>query len=172
MAQPVADVMVVVVMGVSGSGKTTLGESLAARTGRTFLDADSLHTPEAVAQMRSGVALTDDQRWPWLDRIGAWMEQQYAADRPSVVACSALRKAYRDRLRSFAPDLRLVYLRVNPDTAAHRVTDRAGHFFPAPLVAGQLGLLEEPTADELPIVVHSGRPIDLEVDEIVLALTG
>ena len=89
-----------------------------------------------------------------------------------MVACSALRRAYRDRLRGFAPDLRLVYLHVNPDIVMDRVTDRAGHFFPAALVQNQLALLEEPTADEQPIIVHSGRPVEVEVDEIMLALTG
>jgi gluconokinase len=158
-------------MGVSGSGKTTVGELLAARTGWPFLDADTLHSAEHIAQMEAGIPLTDDQRWPWLGRIASWIGERYAAGEPGVVACSALRRAYRDHLREADPDLRLVYLRVDRAVVADRLSDRRGHFFPASLVDAQLAVLDEPTADEQPIIIHSGQPPE-EVDAVLANLTG
>ena len=102
----------VVVMGVSGSGKSTVGEALARRLGTRFVDADDLHPAANVGKMRSGIPLTDDDRWPWLDAVG-----QALAEAPApgvVVACSALRRAYRDRLRAFAPDTVFVALEGDP----------------------------------------------------------
>src|SRR5688572_1410039 len=97
-------------MGVSGSGKTTLGRNLAARTASPFLDADDLHSPEATAKMTAGIPLTDEDRWPWLGRVADWIAHRRRAGQPGVVACSALKRPYRDRLRDADPELRFVYL--------------------------------------------------------------
>ncbi|CAN5124393.1 gluconokinase [soil metagenome] len=129
-------------MGVSGSGKTVVGESLAARLGIRFVDADALHPAANVAKMAAGHPLTDDDRWPWLDAVGAVL-----AGGPVVVACSALKLAYRDRLRQAAPDLALVYLSAPRDVLVERMTHRT-HFMPVTLLDSQLATLEPPTADE------------------------
>lgn len=129
-------------MGVSGSGKTTVGERLAAALGLRFVDGDSLHPAANVEKMHAGIPLTDDDRWPWLDAVGAVLAQGDV-----VVACSALRRAYRDRLRARAP-FALVYLRGDRTLLAGRIGHREGHFMPASLLDSQLATLEEPSADE------------------------
>jgi gluconokinase len=135
----------VVVMGVTGSGKTTVGRLLADAFGGAFIDGDDLHTPEARAKMGAGVALTDDDRWPWLDRIGAELADGLAHGRPRIVACSALKRAYRDRLRAAAgPALRFVYLAAEPEAMRRRVGSRHGHYMPSSLVDSQFAALEAP----------------------------
>lgn len=161
---------VLVVMGVSGSGKTTLGRSLARRTGWAFLDADALHSPESIHRMSSGIPLDDEARWPWLDRVAAWI-----ADRgpgvPGIVACSALKRAYRDRLRTSRADVRFVYLQATPEQIADRLAARTGHFFPRQLVAAQFADLQEPGPDEDAIIVPIGQMPDAEVDAVLAALS-
>jgi carbohydrate kinase (thermoresistant glucokinase family) len=168
-ARPVGD-PVLLVMGVSASGKTTVGRTLAERTGWPFLDADDLHSPEAVARMAAGKPLTDAERWPWLDRIAAWIAARRAAGEPGVVACSALKRSYRDRLRVADPDLRLVYLRASREQIADRLNHRTGHFFPPVLAWAQFDDLEDPDPDERAITVPMGRSTDDEVDEVLAAL--
>ncbi len=102
--------MIVIVAGIAGSGKTTVGERLARRMGCEFADGDRFHSAAAVAKMHAGVPLTDDDRWPWLDAIGAWMDQEDAAGRSAVVACSALKRSYRQRLITGRPELRMFFL--------------------------------------------------------------
>lgn len=134
--------MPIVVMGVSGSGKSTVAIGLAARTGGTYLDADDLHPAENVAKMSAGIPLTDDDRMPWLARVA---EAMAAADRPhhpAVVACSALRRTYRDALRTVAPDVFFVQLDGSPELLAQRIGERTDHFMPASLLSSQLALLE------------------------------
>jgi gluconokinase len=160
----------VVVMGVAGSGKSSVGRLIADLTGWPFVDADDLHPPENIARMRAGIGLTDTERWPWLRAVAAWISRTSVGDGdPSrggtrtggVVACSALKRAYRDLLRTADPQLRLVYLRTEVETLRERLADRPGHFFPAALLDAQLADLEEPAAEENPITI----PIGLSAEE-------
>lgn len=149
------------VMGVSACGKSTVGERLARHLGVPFLDGDSLHPAENTARMTAGVPLTDDDRWPWLDAIGRRFAD--AADSGLVVACSALRRAYRDRLRAAAPGIRFVHLDGPDALLAERAAARSHEFMPASLLASQLATLERLGADEDGIVVS----IDASPDDIV-----
>jgi gluconokinase len=157
-------------MGVSGSGKTTVGRRLARRTGWPFLDADDLHSEESVARMAAGIPLTDDDRWPWLDRVAEWIAARRRAAEPGIVACSALKREYRDRLRAADPVLRFVYLQARPEQIAERLAQRTQHFFPAILVQTQFADLSEPTTDEAPIIVPLGQTPEAEVDSVLSAL--
>ena len=144
----------VLVMGVSGSGKTTLGELLAARLGVPFVDGDDLHPPANVEKMRRGRPLTDEDRIPWLDAVG-----ERLAEGSVVLACSALKRAYRDRLREAAPGLRLVYLDGSAGLLRHRMEHRVGHYMPPRLLESQFAALEPPERDENPIRLDiSGAP--------------
>lgn len=139
--------MMVVVMGVCGCGKTTVGRALARALDYEFLDADDFHPEANVAKMAKGVALTDDDRWPWLDRLVAAVRERAASGRGVVLACSALKEAYRARLRrgTDAPDeFKLVYLKGDAATIALRLGARSGHYMPASLLASQFAALEEP----------------------------
>jgi carbohydrate kinase (thermoresistant glucokinase family) len=141
---PASERLAVVVMGVSGAGKTTVGRALAAALGAEFIDGDDLHSDAARAKMAAGRALTDEDRWPWLDRVGASL----ARDRATIVACSALKRAYRDRIRERAgPALRFVYLAATPDAMRRRVAARRGHYMPASLVDSQFAALEPPEGE-------------------------
>ena len=144
--------MVVVLMGVCGCGKTTVGRALAADLGWPFLDADDFHPEANVAKMRAGIALTDDNRWPWLDRLAAEMATINARGAHAVLACSALRQAYRDRLAR-GGDVRFVHLKGDRATLAPRIKARTGHYMPESLLDSQLGTLEEP-ADALVVDVR------------------
>ena len=155
--------MIVVVMGVAGSGKTTVGRALAASLGRPFFDADDFHPPENIARMRAGVPLTDADREPWLASLCALIERADAAGEDIVLACSALRARFRDRLRAAANDLRYVYLEAGRDVIARRLAARAGHFMSPDLVASQFANLEEP--DDA-LVVDATRPPQELVAEI------
>jgi gluconokinase len=161
---------VLVVMGVSGSGKSTVGRLLASGAGWAFLDADDLHSPDAVARMAAGTALTDADRWPWLARIADWIAARDAAGEPGVVACSSLKRAYRDRLRTASPELRLVYLQASPEQIGDRLMGRTGHFFPHALGRAQFADLEEPGPDERPIIVPFGQTPDQQAEIILQAL--
>jgi len=130
-------------MGVSGSGKSTVGALLAQRLGVPFVDGDVLHPPANVAKMAAGIPLDDDDRAPWLDAVGARL-----AEGDVVVACSALRRAYRERLRSAAPATRFVLLHGTRELLASRVATRLDHFMPATLLDSQLATLELPDATE------------------------
>ncbi len=152
----------VIVMGVSGTGKSTVGVALADTLGIPFVEGDDLHPAVNVAKMAAGIPLTDADRAPWLDRIAAEL------DSPVVVACSALKRAYRDRLRAAAPDLALVYLHGTPQLLAARMQGRTGHFMPTALLDSQLATLEEPAPDENAIPVD----VALRPDEIVELVVG
>jgi gluconokinase len=154
----------VVVMGVSGCGKSTVAEGIAAALGLACIDGDDLHTPENVAKMRGGTPLTDEDRWPWLDRIGARLCEPDRASNGVVVACSALRRAYRDRLRQAAPGTRFVYLHGTPDLIRARMQARRNHYMPPGLLDSQLRTLEPPTADEPGILAVD---IDGEAGDVV-----
>jgi len=135
--------MIVVLMGVCGCGKSTVGRTLADELGWAFLDADDFHPPGNVAKMAAGVALTDADRWPWLDRIVAELQAIDRQGRSAVLACSALRQNYRDRLDR-AGKIRWVYLKGNAATIEPRLASRRGHFMPSTLLASQFATLEEP----------------------------
>ena len=161
----------VVVMGVSGSGKSSVGAALAARRGVGFRDADSLHAPEAVAKMAGGVPLDDADRWPWLERVGAVLADARAHPAGVVVACSALRRAHRDRLRVAAPGLRFVFLDGDSTLLEERLRARAGHYMPASLLASQLATLERPGTDEPDVArVAAGSPLDAVVADALASL--
>jgi gluconokinase len=150
-SQPVSEVAVVV-MGVSGAGKTTVGRALSVALGAEFIDGDDLHSEAARAKMAAGVALTDEDRWPWLDRVGAAL-----AAGGRVVACSALKRAYRDRIRAAAgARLRFVYLAADAGAMRRRVAARPGHYMPASLVDSQFAALEPPR-DEPDVVAVSAE---------------
>lgn len=165
-----APVQVVVVMGVSGSGKTSIGKALASALGWEFAEGDAFHSEANVAKMASGTPLTDDDRWPWLDRIAAWIKEETAAGRSAVVACSALKRRYRDRLRLAWPGLRVVYLHGDRAVLEARLGARQSHFFPKRLLDSQLADLEPPAADEQPVLVDVTSSVDVIVSTAVAAL--
>jgi carbohydrate kinase (thermoresistant glucokinase family) len=144
---------VVVVMGVSGSGKTTVGALLARLLDWELADADAFHPDANVEKMREGIALTDEDRWPWLQAIAAWIDATRRAGRHGVVACSALRRSYRDILIDARDDVRLVYLKGDPELIGQRMARRHGHFMSTALLQSQFDALEEPGPDENPIIV-------------------
>lgn len=146
-------------MGVCGCGKTTVGEALAQAIGCRFLDADDFHPPANVAKMASGVPLTDEDRWPWLDRIDAELRQILATGEHAILACSALKEAYRQRLKR-AGDVRIVYLEGDQATIAGRLAARQHKYMPPTLLPSQFATLEVPT-DAL--VVDIRQPIAAQV---------
>jgi len=141
--------LAIIAMGVSGSGKSTLGALLAAKLGCPFLEGDDFHDAGAVAKMRAGQPLDDDDRWPWLDRLGRAVGQAVTTGRPVVAACSALRRSYRERLRgAIAVPTRFVLLDASHDELVRRLTQRSGHYMPISLLDSQLATLEPPGDDE------------------------
>ncbi len=160
------------VMGVSGAGKSTLAEALARRLGHAFIDADDLHPPGNRAKMAAGEPLDDADRAPWLDAVAQVIAGWVAAGQGGVIACSALKRAYRDRLRAADPGLVTVYLDVQEAELRRRLARRRGHFFPAKLLASQLSVLEPPTRDERVVSVSGERTlVDEAVEEIVRRLS-
>jgi gluconokinase len=161
---------VVVVMGVSGSGKTTIATMLADTLGWHYQDGDDLHPRENVEKMKGGTSLTDADRWPWLERIAGRIDGWRAKGEAGVVTCSALKRAYRDIIVGARPDAALVYLRGTRELIHGRMAARKGHFMPLGLLENQFSVLQEPAADERPIVVDiAAGPSDI-VAEIVRKL--
>jgi gluconokinase len=158
---------ILVVMGVSGSGKTTIAKGVAAAKGWSLLEGDTFHPPANVAKMASGTPLTDDDRWPWLRAIAAAIDADRARGESAVVACSALRRAYRDILIGDRPDVRLVYLKGSQALIGERMQARHGHFMPPALLDSQFQTLEEPGPDENPITVEIGGTPDQIVRAIL-----
>jgi gluconokinase len=155
--------MIVVMMGVSGSGKSSVGAALAERMGWPFEEGDDLHPPENRAKMSAGIPLTDEDRGPWLDRIADWMRGRFGAG--GVVSCSALKRAYRDRLRDADPDVRFVLVDPGREELRRRLAARQGHFMPPSLLDSQIATLERPTPDERVLVLddpHQGIAQDVE----------
>lgn len=182
-------------MGVSGTGKSTVAAGIARTLDLDCIDGDDLHAPEAVAKMRSGTPLTDDDRWPWLDRIGARLcagRESHAGDaarvpnvastsnagatgspasRGTVVSCSALKLAYRDRLRAAAPGVRFIFLDGSPELIRARMLVRRDHYMPPGLLDSQLMTLQRPGADEADVVaLNIDAPVDTLVENAVAAL--
>ncbi len=158
--------MIVIVMGVSGAGKTTVGELLADRMGCGFSDADDFHPAANVEKMRAGIPLTDDDRWPWLKALRHAIEDWEAAGESRVIACSALKDAYRDILAP-SDDVVFVYLKGDSETIANRLKARKGHYMNPNLLTSQFAALEEP-ADA--VVVDIAPPPAAVVDHIMTQL--
>jgi beta-N-acetylhexosaminidase len=147
----------IIVMGVSGCGKTTIGDLVARELGVPFLDGDSLHPVENVAKMAAGAPLTDEDRWPWLATVGA--ELAKAGDGGLVLACSALRRSYRDAIRAQAPDTVFLHLHGTKEVLKARTEGRTGHFMPPALLDSQLATLEPLDADETGVIINIGAPV-------------
>ena len=161
---------VLLLMGVSGCGKTTIGAALAERLGWAFLEGDALHPPANVAKMAAGTPLEDADRWPWLRAIAARIDAWRSAGTSGVVACSALKRAYRDVLIGDRGDVRLVYLRGDKDVIAARLAARKGHFMPPGLLDSQFKTLEPPQPAERPITVSIEPPVEAIIDDIIRQL--
>jgi gluconokinase len=148
----------IVVMGVSGSGKSTLARALAKSLQLHFVEGDALHSAENVARMAAGVPLTDEDRHGWLQAVAGQLANDSARSRGVVVSCSALKRSYRDLLRSAANDLRFVYLHGDGRILARRLASRRGHYMPPSLLQSQLDTLEPPGDDEHPIRLDIATP--------------
>src|SRR6476469_1533995 len=160
-----------VVMGVSGSGKSTIAEALAKRIGWRCEDGDRFHPAANVAKMSAGHPLTDEDRWPWLQAIADEIDRACSAGERAVIACSALKRAYRDILVHGRDDVRIVFLDGTRQLIAARLAARKGHFMPPGLLASQFKTLERPGANERPITVSIDAPVEKIVDDIVSQLT-
>ena len=147
---------ILVIMGVSGTGKSTIAAILAERLGWEIGEGDDLHPAANVAKMAAGEALTDDDRWPWLDLVADWVSERSTAGRPGIITCSALKKSYRDRLRD--PNVVFVHLSGTKEQIGRRLSARNGHFMPLSLLDSQFATLEAPGADEQRLVVDVMRP--------------
>jgi len=162
--------IILIVMGVSGSGKTTVAAMLAGRLQWRFQEGDALHPQANVDKMHHGVPLTDADRLPWLDSIAALIDRWNTEGVSGIITCSALKRAYRDRIRAGRPDVELIYLRGARELVSARITQRMGHFMPASLLTSQFATLEEPGADEPAITVDIGGSPDQIVEAILRAL--
>jgi gluconokinase len=159
-----------VVMGVSGSGKSTIADRLAARLGWTFEDGDRFHPPGNVAKMSAGHPLTDEDRWPWLQAIADEIDRVCAAGERAVIACSALKRAYRDILVHGRNDIRVVFLKGTQELIASRIAARKGHFMPPGLLASQFKTLEPPGIEEHPVTVSIDASVETIVDDAIQQL--
>jgi len=159
-----------IVMGVSGSGKSTIGEALAERLGWGYEDGDKFHPASNIAKMSAGQPLTDEDRWPWLQAIADEIDRVCEAGEHAVIACSALKRAYRDILVHGRSDVRIIYLKGTQELIASRLALRKGHFMPPGLLASQFKTLEPPGTDENPVTVSIDAPVEAIVDDIVTQL--
>ncbi len=161
---------IAVVMGVSGCGKTTIARLVGARLGWAVIEGDAFHPPANIEKMRHGSPLDDADRWPWLTAIAGAIDAERAADRSALVACSALKRAYRAILIGERADVALVYLQGSRAVIAARLAARRGHFMPPGLLDSQFAALEEPGADEHPITVAIDQPAEAVAAAILDAL--
>lgn len=158
----------VIIMGVSGCGKSSVGEGLSARLGIPYRDGDDLHPTENVEKMRVGIPLTDEDRWPWLDRVAATL----ASNAPVIVGCSALRRAYRDRLRAGAGGpVHFIHLAGSREVIAARMASRTGHYMPPSLLDSQFAALEAPSPEEA-LAVSIDQPLPAMIEAITTHLKG
>jgi gluconokinase len=156
--------MIIVVMGVCGCGKTTIGQKLAERLDAAFVEGDELHPASNKDKMAAGIPLDDDDREPWLDAIAAKAAELLSRAPCLVVSCSALKRSYRDRLRTAGQDLKLVYLTGSKSLLQARMNERRGHFMPPGLLDSQLATLQVPEADETAIRLDIAEPPDAIVE--------
>jgi gluconokinase len=154
----------IVVMGVSGSGKSTVGAALAQRLRVPFADADDFHPPANIDKMTAGEPLNDDDRYPWLDAIGAWLAARQGG---GVMSCSALKRKYRDQLRGHCADVEFLHLAGSPEVIGRRQASRPGHFMPAALLASQFDTLEPLESDEHGTTIDVDQDIDSIVESYV-----
>jgi gluconokinase len=160
----------VVVMGVSGTGKTTVAEHLVKRLGWPFAEGDTFHPEANVAKMRDGIPLDDADRWPWLQSLADWIGQREAAGENAVVTCSALKRSYREVLRTGHPSVWFAHVDTSPDVLRERLLQRTGHYMPPSLLNSQLVTLERLEPDEPGLTITGeGRPDDVaeEVLEVL-----
>lgn len=156
--------MILVVMGVSGLGKSTVGRLLAERIGAAFLDADALHSPENIAKMAAGSPLDDTDREPWIEAVARAAGELGRGGAHVVVACSALRRGHRDRLREAGPDVHFVHLAGGPGLARRRIEGRDGHFMESRMVASQFTALEPPEGEPGVLTLDPARPVEQLVE--------
>ncbi|HEY2567686.1 MAG TPA: gluconokinase [Candidatus Udaeobacter sp.] len=162
--------MIVIVFGVSGAGKTTIGKLLAGELGWRFLEADDFHPPSNIEKMRSGHPLTDEDRWPWLNRLRDQITRSTAAAENAVLACSALKRAYRERLR-VSDDVKFVFLHGDYTLIEKQLQGRRGHFMNPALLKSQFTDLEEPKLAEGTVIIELGRSPQELVEEIKAKLS-
>lgn len=160
----------VVVMGVSGCGKTTVAHGIAEATGLLFAEADDFHSRANVEKMRAGTPLDDEDRWPWLRDLAEWMAERAAEGRSTVIACSALKRSYRDVLAAGPPSLDFVHLDGPAALIRDRIAARAGHYMPASLLDSQIAILEPLEPDERGVVLDVALPPGELVDQAVTRL--
>jgi gluconokinase len=166
----VLKIAAIVVMGVSGSGKSTIAEALARKLGFIEEDGDAYHPASNVEKMHDGIPLTDEDRWPWLQAIAGAIDRHAASGTQMVIACSALKRAYRDILVHGRNDVKIVYLKGSRDLIASRLSQRKWHFMPSSLLDSQFATLEEPAADEHVVRVAIDAPVDAIVEDIIAEL--
>jgi gluconokinase len=161
----------IVVMGVSGCGKSSMGEALSSRLGLPFIEGDALHPETNIAKMSAGIPLTDEDRWPWLETVGSVL-REYRETGGAIVACSALKKAYRDALRQAAGgELVFVFMSGSRALLEDRMRVRSGHFMPASLLDSQLATLESPGRDEDAIVVDCAEPLESAANRVAATVS-
>jgi len=161
---------ILVVMGVAGTGKSTVAGLLAERLNWELQEGDDLHPPANVAKMSAGIPLDDQDRWPWLDAIAAWIASKQERGEPGLVTCSALKRSYRDRLRG--PNVIFVFLNGPRAVIEARIASRTSHYMPPSLLDSQLATLEPPTSDENVLQVNLSAGPQQEVAEVLHALEG
>ncbi|HUS55799.1 MAG TPA: gluconokinase [Thermohalobaculum sp.] len=164
--------MIVVTMGVCGTGKTSVGQIVASRMGWTFIEGDDLHPALSREKMASGTPLTDDDRWPWLDSIAEAMHVIHEAGGSAVVACSALRQVYRDRLRLSGAEIIFLHLTGDASLIRERMEARRDHFMPPGLLDSQLATLEAPRADEPVFEIDVAGSVEEIAGAVVRSLSG
>jgi carbohydrate kinase (thermoresistant glucokinase family) len=157
----------VVVMGVSGCGKSTLGHVLAGRLAVPFVEGDDLHSGANVAKMAAGQPLTDEDRGGWLQALSERLQQSVNQEQGLVVACSALKKIYRDVLRQGAPDVLFVHLQGSPEVLTQRLQQRTGHYMPATLLQSQLAILEPLTTSESALTLDMRMPAEQQCQQVM-----
>ena len=161
---------ILVVMGVTGTGKSTVAGLLAERLNWELQEGDDLHPPENVAKMSAGIPLDDEDRWPWLDTIAAWIKHKTENGQPGLVTCSALKRSYRDRLRG--PNVVFVFLNGPPELIEARMASREQHYMPVSLLHSQLATLEPPTSDENVLEINLSAEPKEQVAKVLEVLEG
>jgi gluconokinase len=165
--RPPTPTLTLVIMGVSGSGKTTVMEALAERMDAATADGDAFHSAANIAKMRDGIPLSDDDRWPWLRAIARWIGEHERAHEDAIVACSALKRAYRDVLRDGHPSVRFVFLDLPREVLEERLKGRTGHYMKAAMLQSQLDALEPLEPDEPGFELDGDRPPPVLAAEIL-----
>jgi len=164
------DLQHVVVMGVSGCGKSTVGMELAKKLGWPFEEGDRYHLPSSVEKMAAHIPLDDADRWPWLEKLAALIRAHEAEGRSSIIACSSLKRSYRDLLRTGAPHVRFLHLHGAREVLQARLDARKGHFFPPDLLASQFATLEPLAPDEDGVVIDVALPVEEQVAQALTKL--